>query len=66
MSRFLQAGALQRLHVTISPILLGAGSPGLVLSGIDQLEQAWRPKTRRFDLGPDVLFDCDFSTHVGG
>jgi riboflavin-specific deaminase-like protein len=66
VSRFLQAGALQRLHVTISPILLGAGSPGLVLSGIDQLEQAWRPKTRRFDLGPDVLFDCDFSTHVGG
>jgi riboflavin-specific deaminase-like protein len=64
VSRFLQAGALQRLHVTISPILLGAGSPGLVLPGIDQLEQAFRPRARRFDLGSDVLFDCDFSTYT--
>jgi riboflavin-specific deaminase-like protein len=61
VSRFLRAGALQRLHVTISPILIGSGSPGITLPPIDQLDQAWRPRTRRFELGDDVLFDCDFS-----
>lgn len=66
VSRFLQAGALQRLHVTVSPIFIGSGSPGIVLSGIDQVEQAWRPKTRHYDLGQDVLFDCDFSAHDAG
>ncbi|HEY6556702.1 MAG TPA: RibD family protein [Polyangiaceae bacterium] len=66
VSRFLQAGALSRLHVTISPIFIGSGSPGIVLSGIDQLDQARRPSARRFDLGQDVLFDCDFSAHDAG
>jgi riboflavin-specific deaminase-like protein len=60
VSRFLQAGALHRLHVTISPILVGAGRPGILLPPIDALDHALRPKTRRFELGEDVLFDCCF------
>lgn len=58
VSRFVTAGALQRLHVTISPMIVGAGRPGLALPPIDALEGALRPRTRRFDLGDDVLFDC--------
>jgi riboflavin-specific deaminase-like protein len=59
VSRFLQAGALHRLHVTISPMIIGAGRPGLAMPSIDVLEHAIRPRARRFDMGDDVLFDCE-------
>jgi riboflavin-specific deaminase-like protein len=64
VSRFLQARALHRLQVTIGPLFIGQGRPGISLPAIDGLESALRPKTRRFDLGEDVLFDCDFA-HEG-
>jgi riboflavin biosynthesis pyrimidine reductase len=63
VSRFIEGRALNRLHVTICPILIGAGSPGLRLPGIDRLEHALRPSSRRFTLGEDVLFDCNFGSH---
>jgi diaminohydroxyphosphoribosylaminopyrimidine deaminase / 5-amino-6-(5-phosphoribosylamino)uracil reductase len=59
VSHFLQAGLLRRLHVTVSPLFLGQGKPGLVLAKIDGLDQALRPRVRRFDMGEDVLFDCE-------
>lgn len=58
LSSFIRAGCLDRLHVTVCPILIGCGRPGLSLPGIERLEQALRPATRRFMLGEDVLFDC--------
>jgi riboflavin-specific deaminase-like protein len=58
VSRFLEAKALHRLHVTIGSILVGRGRPGISLPEVDDLEQALRPRTRRFHLGNDVLFDC--------
>jgi riboflavin-specific deaminase-like protein len=58
VSRFVAAGALDRLHVAIAPVLLGSGRPGLKLPEIDRMDEAARPPTRRFDLGGDVLFDC--------
>jgi diaminohydroxyphosphoribosylaminopyrimidine deaminase / 5-amino-6-(5-phosphoribosylamino)uracil reductase len=58
ISRFLKAGCLDRLHVTISPVFLGSGRPGIVLPSIDRLDEAFRPPSRRFGLGDDVLFDC--------
>lgn len=60
VSRFLEARAFDRLHLTVSPVFLGAGRPGVKLPGIDRLEAALRPRVRRFMLGEDVLFDCDF------
>jgi diaminohydroxyphosphoribosylaminopyrimidine deaminase/5-amino-6-(5-phosphoribosylamino)uracil reductase len=60
ISHFLLAGVLDRLHVTVSPIFLGQGRPGLVLPRIDRLDQALRPRVRRFMLGGDTLFDCSF------
>jgi len=62
VSRFIEARALHRLHVTIGPLLVGSGRPGIVLPAIDRMEQALRPATRRFELGPDVLFDCQLVT----
>jgi diaminohydroxyphosphoribosylaminopyrimidine deaminase/5-amino-6-(5-phosphoribosylamino)uracil reductase len=61
VSTFLAARLLGRLHVTVSPLFLGRGRPGVTLPGIDSLDQAWRPGVRRFSLGDDTLFDCQFS-----
>jgi riboflavin biosynthesis pyrimidine reductase len=58
VSRFLAAGALDRLHVAVSPLFLGQGRPGVVLPAIAELTSALRPSVRRFTLGDDVLFDC--------
>jgi diaminohydroxyphosphoribosylaminopyrimidine deaminase/5-amino-6-(5-phosphoribosylamino)uracil reductase len=61
VSRFLAQGAFDRLHVTVGSVFLGSGRPGVVLPGIDGLEGALRPRTRRFLMGGDVLFDCAFT-----
>ena len=60
VSRFIEARALARLHVTICPIFIGRGRPGISLPAIDDLGDALRPQARRFDFGDDVLFDCRF------
>lgn len=57
VSRFLQAGALQRLHLLVAPMLIGSGRPGLCLPPIDTLAQALRPPCRVFACGADSLFD---------
>lgn len=59
VSRFLEAGCLNRLHLVIAPVLLGQGPSGLELPAIDGMEQARRPRCRQHQLGPDVLFDLD-------
>lgn len=58
IARFLEAGLLHRLHVSIAPLLIGAGPQGLSLAPIPSLAQAMRPKTHAYDLGSDVVFDC--------
>lgn len=59
VSRFLQAGALDRLHVMVAPMLIGSGRPGLVLPAISSLSAAIRPPSRCFPCGVDTLFDLD-------
>jgi riboflavin biosynthesis pyrimidine reductase len=59
VSRFLQAGVLDRLHVMVAPMLIGSGRPGLVLPPIDTLNEAIRPASRCFACGVDTLFDLD-------
>lgn len=60
VSRFLQAGYLDRLHLVVAPVILGVGRSGLVLPEIQGLHQALRPLTRSFCMGEDVLLDCEF------
>lgn len=62
ISRFLQAGRLDRLHITVAPMLLGSGRPTLTLPPIDSLDAALRPPWRRFDMGEDMLFDLELTT----
>ncbi len=60
VSHFIDAGAVDRLHVLVAPVILGSGIPGLSLAPIGGLDEALRPETRVHVLdGGDVLFDCD-------
>jgi riboflavin biosynthesis pyrimidine reductase len=58
-SRFLQAGLLDRLHITVAPLLIGSGRPSITLDPVASLDEGLRPACRRFTLGEDVLFDLD-------
>jgi riboflavin-specific deaminase-like protein len=60
VSRFLAAGALTRLHVCVTPVLIGSGPTGLCLPPIARMEEAMRPRCRTHRLGEDVLFDIAF------
>ena len=46
VSRFLQARALDRLHITVAPLVIGSGPPALTLDPIDSLDDALRPPCR--------------------
>ncbi|RNG19833.1 RibD family protein [Streptomyces botrytidirepellens] len=62
VSRFLHDGALHRLYVTVAPVLLGDGIPGLRFDGTPVMRDALRPRTRRAHLGEDTLFELDLGT----
>jgi diaminohydroxyphosphoribosylaminopyrimidine deaminase/5-amino-6-(5-phosphoribosylamino)uracil reductase len=59
VSSFLAAGALDRLHVAVSPVIIGSGQAGICLAPIARMEQALRPRCMTYRLGDDVLFDFD-------
>ncbi len=59
VSRFLEAGLLDRLHVAIAPLVTGSGRPGLTLPARDRISECLRPAHRVFTMGRDVLFDVD-------
>jgi riboflavin-specific deaminase-like protein len=61
IARFLEADMLDRLHVAIAPLLIGAGPQGLTTKPIATLAQARRPSTQAYALGSDVVFDCSLS-----
>jgi len=61
VSRFLEAGALARLHVMVGPMVIGAGPVGLSFGAIADLKDALRPRVVSYPMpGGDVLFDCAF------
>lgn len=60
LARFLDAGAVDLLHVLVAPMILGSGKEGFRLAPVENLDEALRPVTRvhAFEDG-DVLFTCD-------
>jgi riboflavin-specific deaminase-like protein len=58
VSAFLSAGVIDRLHISVAPILIGSGPIGVTLPPIDHMDGAKRPRTSIHRLGQDVLFDC--------
>ncbi|WKA30519.1 RibD family protein [Bradyrhizobium roseum] len=61
VSRFIAARCLDRLHVTVAPVMLGAGGPGIALPPLDRADEARRMQVRVHKIEDDVLFDCDLS-----
>jgi riboflavin-specific deaminase-like protein len=62
VSRFIAAGCLDRLHVVVAPIIIGAGPSGVTLKPIARADQAMSCSPMRSHLlGEEVLFDCDLS-----
>ena len=59
VSRFLHEQALHRLYVTVAPVLLGDGIPGLRFAGTPVMRDALRPPVRRAALGEDTLFELE-------
>ena len=60
VSAFLAAGALNRLHLSIAPVVIGSGPVGINLPPIDELDCALRPAAATYHLGEDVVFDLAF------
>jgi diaminohydroxyphosphoribosylaminopyrimidine deaminase / 5-amino-6-(5-phosphoribosylamino)uracil reductase len=60
ISRFLAARALDRLQLTLAPLLLGSGRPSLTLPEIADPSHGLRPRIRRAALGEDLMYECIF------
>lgn len=60
ISGFLEAGAIDRLHLIVACTILGSGRSGLDMPPLARLADAIQPSTEiyRLDAG-DILFDCD-------
>ncbi len=61
VSRFLATGCLDRLHIVVAPIILGAGRGGVALPPVASCADALRPPMRLHRLDGEVLFDCDLA-----
>jgi diaminohydroxyphosphoribosylaminopyrimidine deaminase / 5-amino-6-(5-phosphoribosylamino)uracil reductase len=60
ISNFLREGCLDRLQITVAPVILGSGRPSITLPPISEPGLGLRPPIRRLSLGADTLFECIF------
>lgn len=60
VSRFIEARAINRLHMLVAPVIIGSGKPGIDLTPIQSLDDALRPAAAAYVLDEgEVVFDCD-------
>jgi riboflavin-specific deaminase-like protein len=57
VSRFLIAGALDRLHITVAPLVIGCGRPGFTLPPPERLAEGQRFRWSVHGMGNDILLD---------
>ncbi|MBL8699527.1 MAG: RibD family protein [Alphaproteobacteria bacterium] len=61
LSRFLDARALDALHVVVAPMIIGSGREAIALPAIDSLDDALRAPVHHHRLGSDMLFALDLT-----
>ncbi len=59
VSRWMTAELLDRLQITIAPVLTGEGRPALRLPPARTMSACLRPPSRVFRMGDDLLWDFD-------
>lgn len=57
VSRFLAAGCLDHLHVTVAPVLLGSGIPAFTLPEVPRIADGLRFTWTVHEIAPDILLD---------
>ena len=65
IARFIDADLVDRLHVSVAPIIIGSGPMGISLAPVDRLSEARRPAVTVYNIGTDIVFDCDFRSPAG-
>ncbi len=65
LSRFMHDGCLDRLHIVVAPIILGAGPAAFNLAALTGAGALLRPRMRAHTLGDEILFDCDLRDQRG-
>ena len=65
VSRFLQQGLLDRLHLAVAPVLIGDGRRGLRLPASGTMADCLRPRGRVVHMGDDVLWDFALAGATG-
>lgn len=65
VSRFFAAGVLQRLHLSVAPVLIGEGRRGLRVPPHAVMAECPRPPARLVVLGDDMLWDLDLAATRG-
>jgi riboflavin-specific deaminase-like protein len=58
VSRFLCAGVVDQLQITLAPLLIGSGRRGIRLPPRDRLADCPSLQSRVFVMGEDVMLDC--------
>ena len=66
VSAFLESNLLDRLQITVAPMLIGDGRPAIRLPPPNRLRDCRRPSCRVFKMGSDILFDCDLRADARG
>jgi diaminohydroxyphosphoribosylaminopyrimidine deaminase/5-amino-6-(5-phosphoribosylamino)uracil reductase len=59
VSSFFDSGALDRLHLSVAPLLLGSGRRGIARAPAERIEDGLRLAGKQYAMGEDVLFDFD-------
>jgi len=50
--------------VSVSPIIIGSGPMGITLAPVDRLAEARRPGVTVYNIGTDIVFDCNFRSRT--
>ncbi len=61
VTRWMTAGLLNRLHVTVAPVFIGDGRASFGLPPASVMASCLRPDFRVFRLGEDLLWDFDLT-----